>query len=138
LGAGPARWLIELVYLSDQNQPIHTGEILKALKGHHISGSDATSVLPLYGLIEPAADPDGASNPPPPSSRANAKGRTSGFWRPTKLGRAFALDKVKVPERVVTCLGIPELFEGDPIGIRDALDKKFNYDEIRGRWRDDK
>ncbi len=125
--------MIEIVYLSDKGQPIHTGEVLKALKGHHISGSDATSVLPLYGLIEPAADPEALKNPPPPSSRSHAKGRTSGFWRPTKLGRAFALDKIKVPERIVTCLGVPEEFEGDPIGIRGALGKKFNYDEIMGR-----
>jgi hypothetical protein len=132
-GCGPARWLIELIYLSDEGQAIHTGEILKALKGNNVSGSDATSILPLYGLIEGAEDPKAAVNPPPPSSRSHAKGRTSGFWRSTKLGRAFALDKVKVPERIVTCLGVPEAFEGDPISIKEALGKKFNYDEIMGR-----
>jgi hypothetical protein len=133
LGCGPARWLIEIVFLSDKGQPIHTGTVLKALKGNNISGSDATSVLPLYGLIEPAEDPQVADNPPPPSSRAYAKGRTSGFWAPTELGRSFALDRVKVPERVVTCLGVPESFEGDLVSIKDALGKKFNYDEIMGR-----
>lgn len=133
LGCGPARWLIELVYLSDDGQAVHTGEIIKALKGNNVSGSDATSVLPLYGMIEPAADPQGGINSPPPSKAP--KGRTSGFWKPTKLGRAFALDKIKVPAKVVTCLGVPEAFEGDPIGIKDALDTKFNYDEIMGRKR---
>jgi hypothetical protein len=133
LGCGPARWLIELVYLSGEGQAVHTGEILKALKGNNVSGSDATSVLPLYGLIEAAPDPEAASNPPPPTSRGHAKGRTSGFWRPTKLGRAFALDKVKVPERIVTCLGVPEAFEGEAVSIKEALGKKFNYDTIMGR-----
>jgi len=33
----------------------------------------------------------------------------------------------------VTCLGVPEAFEGDAISIKDALGKKFNYDEIWGR-----
>jgi len=133
LGCGPARWLIEIVYLSDDGQAIHTGEIIKALKGNNVSGSDATSVLPLYGMIEPAKDPKEGVNPPPPS-KARSK-RTSGFWRPTKLGRAFALGKIKVPAKVVTCLGVPEAFEGDPVSIQDALGKKFNYDEIMGRVR---
>lgn len=133
LGCGPARWLIEIVYLSDEGQAIHTGTVLKSLKGKNISGSDATSVLPLYGLIEPAKDPNAGTNPPPPSSRAHAKGRTSGFWKPTKLGRAFALDKIQVPAKVVTCLGVPEAFDGDLISIKDAIGKKFNYDEIMGR-----
>jgi hypothetical protein len=127
--------LVELVYLSDKGQAVHTGEILKALKGSHISGSDATSILPLYGLIEPSIDPEAATNPPPPHSVSHAKGRTSGFWIPTKLGRGFALEKIKVPARVVTCLGVPEAFEGDPVSIRDALGKKFNYDEIMGGHR---
>lgn len=131
LGCGPARWLIELVYLSDKGQAIHTGEIIKSLKGNNVSGSDATSVLPLYGLIEAASDPAGGINSPPPSA-ARAK-RTSGFWRPTKLGRAFALDKVKVPAKVVTCLGVPEEFEGELVSIKDALGTKFNYAEIMGR-----
>jgi len=87
-GCGPARWLIELVYLSGEGQAIHTGEILKALKGNNVSGSDATSILPLYGLIVASEDPEAATNPPPPSSRSHAKGRTSGFWRPTKLAHS--------------------------------------------------
>jgi len=133
MGSGPARWLIELVYLSDKGQAIHTGEVIKALKGNNVSGADATSVLPLYGLIEPAEDPNSGTNPPPPSSRAHAKGRTPGFWRPTKLGRSFALDRVKVPERIVTCLGVPEAFEGGSVSIKEALGKKFNYDAIMCR-----
>ena len=122
-----------MVYLSDNGQAIHTGEIIKALKGNNVSGSDATSVLPLYGLIEPAADPKGGINSPPPSRAPRT--RTSGFWKPTKLGRAFALDKIKVPAKVVTCLGVPESFEGDLVSIKDALGKKFDYGEIMGRKR---
>jgi len=133
LGCGPARWLIEIVYLSDDGQAVHTGEIIKALKGNNVSGSDATSVLPLYGMIEPAPDPKEGLNPPPPS-KARTK-RTSGFWKPTKLGRAFALNKIKVPAKVVTCLGVPESFEGDPVSIHDALGKKFDYAEIMRRVR---
>jgi len=133
LGCGPARWLIELVFLSEDGKAVHTGEIVKNLKGNNVSGTDATSVLPLYGLIEPALNPEAAINPPPPSSKSHAKGRTAGFWRPTKLGRAFALGKIKVPARIVTCLGVPEAFEGEPVSIQDALGQKFNYDEIMGR-----
>ena len=133
LGCGPARWLIELVYLSDAGQPIPTGTVLKNLKGKNISGTDATSVLPLYGMIAAATNPEASVNPPPPSATGIAKARTSGFWRPTQLGRDFVFDKVKVPAKVVTCLGSPEAFEGEPITIREALGKKFNYDEIMGR-----
>lgn len=133
LGCGPARWLIELIYLSEDGEARSTGEILKSLKGNNVSGSDATSILPLYGLIVAAPDPKTVENPPPPGSKNIPKGRTSGFWKSTKLGRAFALDKIKVPERIVTCLGVPEAFEGDPVSIKDALGKKFNYDEIMGR-----
>jgi len=135
LGCGPARWLMEIVYLSDKGQPIHTGTVLKNLKGNNISGSDATSVLPLYGMIEAAANPNASKNPPPPSATGLAKARTSGFWKPTSLGRDFVFDKVKVPAKVITCLGNPEAFEGEPVTIREALGKKFNYDELRSRRR---
>ena len=129
---GPARWLIELVYLATTpNKFIHTGRVIKSLEGENISGSDATSVLPLYGMIEEGPGETVLSHRRP---SAKAKGRTSGFWRPTPIGRAFVFDKVKVPARVVTCLGKPEAFEGSPISIRDALEKKFNYDALLGRF----
>lgn len=131
LGCGPARWLIELVYLY-KDDPIHTGQVIKNLKGANVSGSDATSVLPLYGLISPAPAPSRKSIPPSERSKA-PKGRTSGYWRPTQLGRDFVFEKINVPERVVTCLGLPEAFEGIPVSIREALGKKFNYAELMRR-----
>lgn len=133
-GCGPARWLIELVYLADDpDKFIHTGRVIKNLEGEKISGSDATSVLPLYGMIE-EGDGETPLSHRRPGAHGEPKGRTSGFWRPTRIGRAFIFDKIRVPAKIVTCIGVPESFEGPPVGIRDTLEKKFNYDEIMGRF----
>lgn len=123
------RWLIELVRQSPNGGWVHTAACLKALTGDNISGSDATSILPLYGLIEEKGD--GLAVEAPDGS----KPRTNGYWRPTELGRRFVRLEVTVPRKVVTCLGVPERYEdvNDRVNCREALGKKFNYDEIMGR-----
>lgn len=54
----------------------------------------------------------------------------NGHWKLTEFGRAFVLGKAKVPKyaRIYDgrCLG----YTGDHIDIRDALGKKFRYDEL--------
>lgn len=57
-------------------------------------------------------------------------GGRSGWWRITPLGADFVLGRAKVQKyaRIYDgrCLGL----DGEEISIRDALGKKFNYDEL--------
>jgi len=139
LGKGPALWLLELVYVTDAELELpkgrvvvgrdvycHTRDILDRLPG---GGTDGTSVLPLYGFIKALAD----GYVPPPDNPTAAKPRTNGFWTLTTLGRAWAMNEIRAPERVVTAVGNPERFLGGPWGIRDALGDGFDYDEALSR-----
>jgi len=125
LSSGMGLWLIELTKLSVGDVFVHTAEVLKSIGGNRVVGSDATSILPLYGLIEEGAIGDPGVDP--------GKGRTNGYWRPTSLGRQFVDGQVHVPARVVTCLSIPERFEGPAVNIRDVLAAKFSYEEAMGK-----
>lgn len=57
-------------------------------------------------------------------------GGRAGFWRVTSLGSDFALGLASVPSHARIydgrCLGLV----GDPIGIRDALGERFDYEEL--------
>ena len=84
-GSGPARWLMEIVWLSSSNGGdwVHTGACIKSIGGDNVSGSDATSILPLYGLIE---EKDGGLAI---EREDGSKPRTNGYWRPTAWGQRF-------------------------------------------------
>jgi Holliday junction resolvase RusA-like endonuclease len=56
--------------------------------------------------------------------------RTSGFWRPTAKGVAFAGDTARVPSHVVLYDNQVEGWSDREIGIRDALGKAFDYGEL--------
>lgn len=57
-------------------------------------------------------------------------GGRSGWWRITPTGAAFVQGSIEIPKyaRIYDgrCLGL----DGDKVSIRDALGKKFNYDEL--------
>lgn len=66
-----------------------------------------------------------------PDERAD--GGRVGWWRLTARGERFVIGALTVPKYAHLydghCLG----HTGDPVGIRDVLGAKFNYDELMGR-----
>lgn len=119
LNSGAARWLISLVLLCEGHAWAHTSDVIKGLTGV-LSGTDATTLLPHWDLIEAKPNDD-------------SKKRTSGFWRPTDKGVDFVLGRITVQKTVVRYNNVREGFEGDEITIQDALGDKFNYSELMGR-----
>lgn len=54
----------------------------------------------------------------------------NGYWKITSSGRAFVLDKVRVPKWVrLYCNKVYDV-SGELIGIKDALRKQFDYKEL--------
>jgi len=77
--------------------------------------------LAWWGLVEEMPNPDDESK------------KTSGLWRLTVDGRAFACARLRVASHSLSyngeCLGL----EGDLIDIHQALGRKFNYAELMER-----
>jgi len=73
--------------------------------------------LRYYGLAESDKDrrPDGGK---------------SGWWQVTEFGRAFLFDRAVVRKNVWVYDNRVMRREGPPVRVRDALGKKFNYDEM--------
>jgi hypothetical protein len=80
--------------------------------------SNEVSRLVWWGLVEERPNDEDPTR------------RSSGIWRPTRRGIAFANGNASVQERVVLYNNRCEGFEGDLITIRDALGSKFDYDEL--------
>lgn len=61
------------------------------------------------------------------------RGRTSGKWRITSRGRAFAAGRLELPKYALVyngkCLG----FEDAPRGIQACLGVRFDFEELWGR-----
>lgn len=57
-------------------------------------------------------------------------GGRAGWWTLTKRGVDFVQDRARVPEYALVYDGSPIRTEGDLIGIRDALGKRFRYDDL--------
>lgn len=62
-------------------------------------------------------------------SRREDGGRT-GFWRVTRAGEQFLRGEVTVPKYVLLYNGRCLKREGEAVGVRDALGKRFNYYEL--------
>ena len=54
----------------------------------------------------------------------------NGFYKLTDKGRQFVTEQITVPQTLIWYNGRAEGFEGREIGIRDALGKKFDYQEL--------
>lgn len=126
INSGMARWLLALVTLSPEATPcwVSTKDVIQhaaARKGFgsSIGSGEAPSLLPFWGLIECRPNED-------PSKKH------SGAWRPTKLGYRFANDKATVPRTAVVYNNELDRLEGDQIGIRQCLGKRFSYEELMG------
>lgn len=63
-----------------------------------------------------------------PESRPD--GGQSGWWRVTGLGEAFLLEHATISKYVYVYDGEVLREEGKSVSIRDALGKKFNYQEL--------
>lgn len=74
-----------------------------------------------WGLVEPAA-----------KEEKDADKKASGKWRLTDKGRAFVLGRTLIPKYAFIfdngCFG----YSSDMVDIRDALKKKFSYEELMG------
>lgn len=56
--------------------------------------------------------------------------KRNGYYKITGRGLLFAENKTYVPEKFIICNGKLLGFEGKNISIRQALGKKFNYNEL--------
>lgn len=63
-----------------------------------------------------------------PSKNPDAK--HSGLWRPTDLGRSFAMCNAAVPKTAYTYKGEVEYMSDDTVVITDCFGKKFSYAEV--------
>jgi hypothetical protein len=57
-------------------------------------------------------------------------GTTRGVWKVTPKGEEFVKEEIKVPSHVDIYDDKMLRLVGDPIGIRDALGSKFDYEEL--------
>jgi hypothetical protein len=83
--------------------------------------SNQLPTLRWWNLVEriPSADPDA---------------KHSGLWRPTDLGREFAMCNVAVPKTAYTYKGEVEYMSDDTVLIVNCFGKKFSYiDVMSGR-----
>jgi len=111
LNHGMVRYLQVLAEMSPDGEYVHTSEVILRLaeEGLGTTGSNSTTLLPHYGLIE--------KGPP----RRDRKGRLKkGYWRPTEAGRRFLAGKIRVPARLVTYYRRFVRFEGPNVSVHDA------------------
>jgi len=77
--------------------------------------------LQLWGLVEGFSSGD-------------SKLQSSGLWKPTQLGVAFANNRATVQKYVYVYNNMVRDTEGDQIFIGDALGSKYNYEEIMANY----
>lgn len=56
--------------------------------------------------------------------------RSAGEWSPTQKGIDFVRKKITIPTYIVTWNNMFIRFEGPPINVEDALNDRFNYEEL--------
>lgn len=56
--------------------------------------------------------------------------RASGIWRPTMIGREFALGKWMLPKYAIIYNNRCERLDGEEFGIWDALGSDFDYEAL--------
>jgi hypothetical protein len=64
-----------------------------------------------------------------PAQREDGSSR-AGWWRLTPKGAAFARDLARVQKYARIYNGQLLGFDGDPVGIRDALGSRFSYNDL--------
>jgi len=82
-------------------------------------GSRQLATIAHWGLIEAKPNRDEVK-------------RTSGIWRPTELGIAFAHGRVAISKYIYLYDNKPLRFSDEKILIGEALGSKFSYSELMG------
>ena len=120
INSGQARALITLYKLTNQQKPkdgwIHVPQEFAKLKldAHGMSYHRTA----LWGLIEQQPVNDDPNK------------NSSGYWRITEKGKSFVNGRIKVLQSAYVFEGRVMKTGGNPVDIRDALGKKFSYEEL--------
>ena len=107
--------LIE-IYKSGKREFIHVEDFLKERGKSHWRGD--FHKLRFWNLLEKKIEDREDGSP------------RNGFYKLTGRGILFVEEKLKVKEKVLIFDNKFEGFDGEEIGIREALGKKFDYDEL--------
>ncbi len=124
-----ARWLIALARIHEESEQswVHVAAIAAVVAGRSVRRALELRAGPIgtgdyaktrhWGLAisQPNEDP--------------AK-RDSGFWQLTARGSAFVGDRIEVPCYAVIYDNELQRLEGGSVSIRDALGRRFNYQEL--------
>ncbi len=92
----------------------HVRDIIKGISS---TGTNDFSKLRYYGLIQEQCNTDSTK-------------RTSGNWKITPKGELFVLNKISLPKYVFIYNANIEGFSEEFVTIEQALDNKFNYNEL--------
>jgi hypothetical protein len=115
LTSAMAAWLIWLVRIYQRDgRWVHVTEHRRGSTG---GGGDYAKLV-YWGLIEQM------------SQQGEPEKRSSGYWRPTDRGIDFVHARVHLRSHVLVFDGDVRGFEGELLGIREALGKRFRYDEL--------
>jgi len=99
-----------------------TGEeyhhVTEMMRGYSISGSGDFASSRFWGLTEEQKNND------------NPDTNKSGYWKLTPLGKEFVKGKTEVFSHIKVFNAKHYGFDGKMITIRDALGKKFSYEEL--------
>jgi hypothetical protein len=125
MGSTISRWLVAFYRVRKRTgaEWIHTSEPSKLMGGKAASSrSGDYAKARFWKLIEPK----------PKDEDDDPDKKSSGFWRLTERGEAFVENKLQVQKTAIVFNNEVTGFEGDPIGIIDALGTKFSYPELMG------
>ena len=115
-----ARLLLWLVHQPEKDPRWYNVHEFPLIQGRRGGGDFAKLVH--WGLVEEC-----------PKDSEDKTRRTSGLWRPTKKGIAFARGEVEVLSHVHLYNNVAyDVGHAQWIGIRDALGNKFDYEELMG------
>ena len=108
--------IINLYHLT-QEQPDVEYFHIKVIERHRKSGGGDFAKLATWGLVEEQFNDD-------------TKKRTSGYWRITPKGESYVRGELRIPKIARIYNKRLFRFEGEQVGIRDALGKNFDYAEL--------
>ena len=112
---------LALIYLCkiyrQKNDWVHVNDVTKKTLRHNVSLGGDMAKLEHWRLIHQKLN-------------ADTKKRTSGLWKPTEEGIAFALCGEKVMSHVKFYNGDSNGFSGRMIDITEALGERFDYQEL--------
>jgi hypothetical protein len=110
---GMARWLVQLIIA-------HRGKEWVSIHDLPVQRGGDFAKLALWGLIQQKPNDDDDSK------------RTSGMWRPTRLGRRFAFNETKVPKYLYIFDGAIRERSVEEVFIRECFQTRFDYrDTVR-------